>query len=380
MADILQEIEHRFYNLLIGASQAKEVAGKKVEDQSNDATNDPNRKLLQVEKVTQRNKNLHEKSQASFRESILSALHKTLEQRIVEDISDFPTVWELSRYDDLLTGVIDILHVKAASIGRIEPVVTELRWLKDDIIRLINLPQYRRTDRQGNPQRVESVRVALSYVGIENLQQVIPSFALRRMIPQITDPYPNLKKQLWEHSLGTALAAKKIAEINDENPSWAFIAGMFHDVGKLIVTRLYFKYFDSLQMDALKEAHEAKNIDEYDALREIKPSAEFLIELMQKYSPQLSKQVIDYIPFKRVMIREAIDEFFDKVPYKKMQAMSQILTQANGYSEFRMLKTHDLINLPEAKKFIIANNISPKSIASLKTVNMKKLNLVMDDE
>jgi HD-like signal output (HDOD) protein len=375
----MKDIKYRFYNLLIGRTQAKEVAGK-ADDTSDDVTNDPNRKLLQVEKVTQRNKELHEKSVESFRESVRDALHKSLEERMVEDINDFPTVWELSRYDDDLTQLIDLLHVRAASIGRIEPLVSNIRWLRDDIIRLVNLPQYRRTDRNGKAQRVEGTRVALSYIGIENLQQVIPSFALRRMIPQITDPYPSLKRQLWEHSLGTALAAKKIAEINDENQSWAFLAGMFHDVGKLIVVRLYFKYFDSMQMEALKEAHEEKRIDEYDALRDIEPSATFLVELMQKYSPQLSQQVLGYIPFKRVMIKEAINEFFDDVPYKKMQAQSQILKQANAYSEFRMLKALDLINLAEAKKYILANNIAPASIANLKALNMKKLNLVMDED
>ena len=88
--DIKQDIEYRFHNLLIGNSYAKQAAGKAPEnDEENNVTNDPNRKLLQVEKATKRNKDLQKKSIESYRATTRDALHKALEEKMVEEMNDF---------------------------------------------------------------------------------------------------------------------------------------------------------------------------------------------------------------------------------------------------------------------------------------------------
>ena len=42
-------------------------------------------------------------------------------------------------------------------------------------------------------------------------------------------------EQLWQHSLGVAVASSELAEIsNYENPDQAYTCGLIHDIGKLV--------------------------------------------------------------------------------------------------------------------------------------------------
>lgn len=380
--DISLDIQKRFYSLLIQADLAKEAAGKPTaKDIAASNKDDSSRELLRVEKLRRRNEDLNKKSQENFRSSLLASINAIIEERIVTEIEDIEHLMNnLVRYDHSFPTVIDFLNTNACSVGKLEEKVKIMRWLHDEVIRMVNLPQYRKTDRLGRGQRMESLKMALGHIGIENLKQVLPSLALRRMIPQITDPYPLLKKKLWEHSLGTAIIAKHMAEFEEENGPAAFIAGMFHEIGKMALCRTYFRTFDEVQREALHEAHEEKKIDDYDGLRSIQPSGEFLVQLFVKYSPEITARAIDQMEFQRINIKEPMREFCEGIPVAEKSALGRIIQQANAYSEFRMLKSRDLINLDEAKAFIKANRIRPGTIAHLRTVDMKRLNLTMDDE
>ena len=77
-----------------------------------------------------------------------------------------------------------------------------------ELINLVNKPQYRkRSDVQ-----VNEPNLALSYVGLDNLKLVMPTFMLKHWLPTSTAPYPLMKRKLWNDSLSVALAAQLLAK------------------------------------------------------------------------------------------------------------------------------------------------------------------------
>ena len=253
-------------------------------------------------------------------------------------------------------------------------------WFYDDLIRMVNMPKYRRTDAKGKVIAVETLRVALSYFGIENLKLVVPSLAFRRWIPQITDPYPEIKTRLWESALGTAITCKRIAEFSKVDPAHAFILGLFHDVGKMVVIRLYFRVFDEIQREALIEAHEARKREEHAALTKIEPSSDFLQHMLDLHARQLSSQLINKMGFKRVFIAPAIQEYADDITITKMCPLAVVLSQGKAYSNYRMLKANKLINMEEAKEYLRHFRMPAGALSALKTTDLRQLNLTLDDD
>lgn len=243
--NIQQDIHSRFYNLLMGietdAAEAKVNPESDSESGQAEATDD-GRKLLRVEKIAQRDKNLNERSYQSFIDRISEQLHDEILIRIDGQVAEFEELYsDVIGIHENLPDVMDMLSVRAAFIGRIDPLVSSIPWLHGDILKTVNMPKYRRTDKNGKVIPVENIRVALGYFGIDNLKLLIPSLAFRRWIPQITDPYPLIKSRLWEHAIGTALSCRVIAQVCQLDEGHAFTLGMFHELGKAALVRLYFK-------------------------------------------------------------------------------------------------------------------------------------------
>lgn len=377
-------VNNRFYNLIVGLSHAQEAAGVdvdgKVKAEHSEQFN-ARRALLRVEKLAKRDMELNKRSEQNFIDGIQTRVNDVVCERLIERLRDIDDLYfKLLNLHDSLPSLLDTLSVKAASIARLEPLVAEIGWLATDLLKLVNTPKYRKTDRLGKVVVVENLRMALSFLGIENLKMLIPAKVMRRAIPQITDPYPAFKTKIWEHTLGSALACQRIAMLSKVNPSNAFTLGMFHEFGKLIVAKLYFRIFEEVHREALEEAHNEVKREEYAALQKIGPTSDYLLGLMWEHSTQISARIIQHMQMKRVFIHGAMDEYAKKVPIKEMTPLARVLLQGQAYSKFTMLKRYKLINTEEAKGLLTTARISPAMMQALKGSDLTRLNLSMDED
>jgi len=381
--DIHQDIQSRFFDLLFGIDKGEGAAAVNAGSGVSPEQTDDGRTLLRVEKIAQRDKNLNEKSYQSFVDSIDERLHEAILERIDEQLA--AEAFEELYFNTIgihenLPDVLDMLSVRAASIGRIEPLVSSVPWLHSDILKTVNMPKYRRTDKNGKVIAVENIKVALGYFGIDNLKLLIPSLAFRRWIPQITDPYPLFKTRIWEHAIGSALSCKAIAQVCQLDEGHAFTLGMLHELGQIALVRLYFKQFDMVQREALEEAHKARQREEHDALLKIVPSSTFLQNLLNERAFHLSTKIIQHMDMRRVFIANAMDEFAQHMPLKDMSPMAKVLKQGQAYNQYRMLKANQMINMDEAKAFLRIFQMPPGALALLKSTNLRNLNLTFEEE
>lgn len=383
-AAITEELNLRFYNLIFSLERAQDIAGVEVEGKVKAEQSEQfnaRRQLLRVEKIAQRDKELNERSKENFIDGVRKQVHDAVEQRMEETFADIEHVFRnIVGIDQGLAEVLDMLVIKAASVARLEPLVEAVPWLHTDILRMVNTPKYRKTDRLGKAITVESLRMAMSFLGLENMKLLIPSMALKRWTPQITDPYPSVKTRLWEHALGTALSCQKIAQVSKADPIQAYILGMFHEVGKLAIVRSYFKTFEEVHKEALIESHKEKRRDEHEALNKIEPSADFAIVMMQKHSANLSAKLIEHMGMKRVFIVPALEEYAQGMPIKQMCPMARVLMQGNAYSLYRLLKANKLLNMDEAKVYLRQFYMPQGALALLKTTDLRRLNLSFEEE
>ena len=337
--------------------------------------------MLRVERLAKRDKELNAKSEQSYIDSIRDLVHAEISARMSAELEDIGLVYgKILGADDSLPVLLDHLSVKASSIGKIHPLVSSMPWMYDELIKLVNSPKYRRTDSKGKVIAVENLRMALGYFGLENLKMVVPALCFRRWIPQITDPYPQIKTRMWEHALGTALSCKKIAQVHGIDEGNAFTMGMFHTIGKIVVTRLYFRLFEAVQREALQEAHNDKKREEYTALTQITPSGDFLNELISQYAMDTTARLIRHMGMRRVFIANAIEEYAENEKLTDMSPMGQTLVQGIAYSQYRILKGYRLLNMDEAKLFLAKSRMPPGALSLLRTTDLRSLNLSMDEE
>ena len=339
------------------------------------------RSLLRVEKQAIREKDLNTKSDLNFLENVTQHIDAEVAKRLEESIKDTDYLFsKIMGLDRALPDLLELVNIKAATISKIEPLASELPWLFNDLMKFINQPKYRRLDNKGKVVLVETMRVGMNFFGLENLVIIITSLAFKRSLPQITDPYPQIKLRIWEEALATANSCKQIASVVGVNQNNAFCLGMLQMMGKVVVSKLYFRLFENVLREALIESQQAQKHEEHSALTRITPSGSFLNQLIEKYAAGISANLIDKMAMQRVFIANAMFEVANNEPTADMSPLGLVLKQGKAYAQYRMLKGHKLIDIQQSKDFVRALRMPKGSLEILKTTDMRTLDLSMKNE
>jgi putative nucleotidyltransferase with HDIG domain len=85
-------------------------------------------------------------------------------------------------------------------------------------------------------------------LGLDVIAEIIMAAATSKLFGKSLAAYGLNPRELWQHSLTTALVSKKIADtIRPSLANEAFLCGLFHDVGKLILDEHIFSRNDAFK-------------------------------------------------------------------------------------------------------------------------------------
>lgn len=148
------------------------------------------------------------------------AMSAELLKRRVEDLSSLPTL------PSFVTVVTSMVEDNSSSAQEIGDIIQRDQVLSARLLKLVNSPVY------GFPKRISSVTHALVLLGFNVVKGLVLTTAV----------FSNLAKEtsgLWKHSLGTALLSRHIGrELGVLDPEECMIAGLLHDLGKVILAHL----------------------------------------------------------------------------------------------------------------------------------------------
>ncbi len=141
-------------------------------------------------------------------------------EKTIMSAGDLPTI------PIVATKVMQLIESDRATAAELSKVVSSDPAVAARVLKISNSSFY---GRQGKIQNLSSAIVLL---GFTTLKSVVVTASLR----QVYQPFGLTEKMLWEHSFGAGLAsriiAKKIGGLDEEE---AFLAGLFHDIGKVIM-------------------------------------------------------------------------------------------------------------------------------------------------
>lgn len=98
------------------------------------------------------------------------------------------------------------------------------------LLRLANSPFY------GVPGRIASVADAVRLLGLRTVAGALAAISLRGTLQGLHCRDFSFESY-WRHSLAAAIAARELAARRDCDRDQAFVAGLLHDVGKLMLAR-----------------------------------------------------------------------------------------------------------------------------------------------
>jgi len=124
--------------------------------------------------------------------------------------------------------LIDSPNCTVTDLGReiaLDPALTT------KVVGIANSPFY------GGLEPVNAVRDALVRIGLRETRNIVLAITLRGKVFRVPGFEAEVQR-LWKHSLATSIAAQEIAAEVGVDPDPAFIAGLVHDVGRIVILSL----------------------------------------------------------------------------------------------------------------------------------------------
>ena len=136
---------------------------------------------------------------------------------------------ELSSFPDIYFRIKEVLDDDSASADKIAKVVSTDMSLAAKLLKLVNSPLY------GFSQTIDSVSRAVTLVGAKELSTLALGISAINYFKDIPPELVDMKS-FWRHSITCGIFAKIIGDSQRSVASErCFIAGLLHDVGRLIL-------------------------------------------------------------------------------------------------------------------------------------------------
>jgi len=153
-------------------------------------------------------------------------------KKIVDEIVGLPTL------PTVLTNVTKMMQNPRVSAAQVGQVIQSDVSLTSKILKLVNSAFY------GFPSRISTVTHAIVILGFNAVRSTAMSVSVFDSFGGGSDTEGFDRMEFWKHSIGCGATAKILAKkMNMKELEEAFIAGLLHDIGLIILDQFVHKEF-----------------------------------------------------------------------------------------------------------------------------------------
>jgi putative nucleotidyltransferase with HDIG domain len=132
--------------------------------------------------------------------------------------------------------IIKALQDPKSSVSYLADVIAKDPALTARLLRIVNSPFY------GQTQKIDTPARALLILGAKKLTSLAAGIAIMSVFDGIPQSVLNMEL-FWKHSLSCGVVCKLLAlQVEPELEDSLFLAGMLHDIGKLVMLKDYAKH------------------------------------------------------------------------------------------------------------------------------------------
>lgn len=150
---------------------------------------------------------------------------QTNKRILIQRISNLPTL------PTILTKIIDLSDSPDASASDLGKVLSQDQSISSLILKLVNSAFY------GNLRHISSINHAIVILGFQMVKTIAMGVSIYQSRAPTQKTYFD-RERFWMHSLGVAQIAKMLAEQQSSSQNLdkdaVFLAGLLHDVGKVV--------------------------------------------------------------------------------------------------------------------------------------------------
>ncbi|MDH7576284.1 MAG: HDOD domain-containing protein [Bacillota bacterium] len=168
---------------------------------------------------------------------------KVSPDQIVQRVRDLPAL------PQIVARVLKLTDDPDSTVKELNDAICQDQALTAKVLRLANSAYY------GFPRRISTIIEAIVILGFNTIRNLVLAVSVHNLLSKEVPGYQLGRGELWRHSIACAMAARTLARrTRFPSPDQAFIAGLLHDIGKVILSVYVSETFGEL----IKKVHEAK--------------------------------------------------------------------------------------------------------------------------
>ena len=172
---------------------------------------------------------------------ILDNPKKQKTEAILNSIKDLPSI------PKVVFEVTSLLNDSKTSTNRLSDVIGKDQGLTSKLLAISNSPLY------GLKRKVSSIEFAVLVLGFQEIRNIVAALSFVDAIEVLPSNYFD-PQEFWLHSMLVGTAAKGISQhLGFEFGSEAFVAGLLHDLGILVIHKFFSKEFVEIITKASSE-------------------------------------------------------------------------------------------------------------------------------
>jgi putative nucleotidyltransferase with HDIG domain len=162
---------------------------------------------------------------------------KTDIKKIISHIRDLPTL------PRTLLRITTLVNDPKTSARDLSGVITDDQILTARLLKLVNSSFY------GFPRKIATVTNAIVLLGFDAIRNLLLTTSIFSLFSSQQTTRPISLDTYWDHSLGCAIGAKIIGKyIKYEKMEELFVAGLLHDIGKIVEVRFLPEEFEKITL------------------------------------------------------------------------------------------------------------------------------------
>lgn len=164
----------------------------------------------------------------------MPVMHDRL-KRVVDKISGLPTL------PSMLSSINKLMLNPRTSAKEVAQLISSDPAIASKILRVVNSSFY------GFPNRITTISHAIVILGFNTIKSIVLSSTIFDVFHRDSAEARFNRTDFWKHSIGCGCAAKVIAKaLGITAVEELFIAGLLHDVGKIVVDQFLQPQFQAI--------------------------------------------------------------------------------------------------------------------------------------
>ncbi|GIU45218.1 HDOD domain-containing protein [Shewanella algidipiscicola] len=369
---IIVDIEHRLLKQLIVGKQ--KTTASMFDELDRELEGDANKLAIERDAIFER---LSKQIQArQVFEAVSAQLISTVNSTLDNQLASPEKLLAQSGLNQSQMLMLEVLHQQNLDINRLRLIINDLPWLCRDLSNIVNSPSFRQKRQQRSDVKVTDLKLVLNFIGIENLRQVIPYFCLRNWLPTANANLLWTTRKLWRYSMLTGIAAKALAQLNEQDVAFAYSCSLLYQLGTSVVLKNGAKVFETVWGNWLREASASRDKELYDAVLATEFPADNIYQQALQHAHKLNWQLPSLLDFTASPLTQVQIELDTHLSYSELSSYAALVARANCFAKVMMLEEMRLITPKEKHLMFDYYELSEQELLRLKGQNYRKLDLL----